>query len=156
MTVRIKPKYEIPGEYDDQYPITPTTNEPPAIGSHLITPRTAYTHHGIYIGDDKVIHYAGLADGLTSGVVEATTLEAFSNGNGFTVKSHTYPRFTGQSVIDRARSRLGEDDYNVFFNNCEHFCEWCVNGEHRSEQIEQAKSASSQGLVASGRPHLTF
>ena len=37
----------------------------------------------------------------------------------------------------RARSRLGENRYRFFSNNCEHFSEWCVNGEHRSPQVER-------------------
>jgi ribosomal protein L37E len=39
-------------------------------------------------------------------------------------------------VVHRARSRLGEDSYHVLRNNCEHFCEWCASGQHRSYQIE--------------------
>ena len=34
--------------------------EPP-MGAHVVTQRRAYTHHGIYVGSGKVIHYAGLA-----------------------------------------------------------------------------------------------
>jgi hypothetical protein len=25
----------------------------------------------------------------------------------------------------------------VLTNNCEHFCEWCVRGEHRSYQVDE-------------------
>jgi hypothetical protein len=39
-------------------------------------------------------------------------------------------------VIQRARSRVGEDCYRLLTNNCEHFCEWCLRGEHRSYQVE--------------------
>jgi len=39
-------------------------------------------------------------------------------------------------VTRRARSRLGENRYRIFTNNCEHFCEWCLRDEHRSDQIE--------------------
>jgi len=85
---------------------------------------------------------------LTTGVVEETSLEAFSATNGFTVKTYASPRFSSQEVVDRARSRLGEDQYHLLFNNCEHFCEWCINDKHHSEQIEQVKTASTQGLVA--------
>ncbi|TPG83737.1 lecithin retinol acyltransferase family protein [Pseudomonas mandelii] len=28
-------------------------------GSHLIVGRGLYTHHGIYVGQDHVIHYSG-------------------------------------------------------------------------------------------------
>jgi hypothetical protein len=39
-------------------------------------------------------------------------------------------------VIRRARSRVGENRYRLFSNNCEHFCEWRLRGEHRSHQVE--------------------
>lgn len=32
---------------------------------------------------------------------------------------------------------LGEDQYRLTINNCEHFCVWCMSGESRSEQIER-------------------
>ncbi|WML91418.1 lecithin retinol acyltransferase family protein [Thiothrix lacustris] len=124
------------------------TPEKPNIGDHLISSRLGYTHHGIYIGSGKVIHYSGLADGLASGAIEETTLVAFSRGREYSVKTYINPRFTGLIVAQRAKSRLGEDKYDVFSNNCEHFCGWCINDEHRSEQVDHAKSATTNGLVA--------
>ena len=32
--------------------------------------------------------------------------------------------------------RLGEQDYNLLFNNCEHFATWCKTGRHRSGQVD--------------------
>lgn len=149
MTARIRPKHEIRVVLNDQDTEKETIIEP-TIGAHLVTPRIGYTHHGIYIGNGKVIHYSGLADGLTltSGVIEEATLEVFRNGESFTVRTYAHPRFNGQAVVERAQSRLGENLYHVYSNNCEHFCEWCINDEHRSEQVEQAKTASTKGLVA--------
>lgn len=41
----------------------------------------SYTHHGIGIGDDMVIHYSGLADGVSlAGEIEKVSLESFSQG----------------------------------------------------------------------------
>lgn len=116
------------------------TTEEPKLGDHLVSPRTGYTHHGIYSGGGKVIHYSGLADGLQSGAIEETTLEAFSNGRGFTIRHYNNPRFKGRYVVDRALSRLEEDLYCVRTNNCEHFCEWCINDEHSSEQVNSVKA----------------
>ena len=33
-----------------------------------------------------------------------------------------------EKVIDRARSRLGEREYDLTSNNCEHFAKWCTTG----------------------------
>jgi hypothetical protein len=43
------------------------------IGDHLFVQRIGYTHHGIYIGNKKVIHY--LQDG-----VKKDSLETFADG----------------------------------------------------------------------------
>ena len=39
--------------------ITPTHWAHWPLGAHLVTPRRGYTHHGIYVGNGIVIHYAG-------------------------------------------------------------------------------------------------
>jgi hypothetical protein len=109
--------------------------EPP-LGSHLVTPRRGYLHHGIYVGDGKVVHYAGLANGLYRGPVEEVPLPRFTRGRPVWIKSHAPPNFECREVIERARSRVGEDCYRLLTNNCEHFCEWCLHGEHRSYQVE--------------------
>jgi hypothetical protein len=41
-----------------------------AIGTHLVTSRRGYTHHGIYVGRGMVVHYAGLSRFLRSGPIE--------------------------------------------------------------------------------------
>ena len=113
----------------------PQRQEPP-LGSHLVTPRRGYLHHGIYVGDGKVVHYAGLACGLHRGPVEEVPLDRFAQGRPVWVKSHAPSNFECQDVIERARSRVGENCYRLLTNNCEHFCEWCLSGEPRSYQVE--------------------
>jgi hypothetical protein len=115
--------------------LVPQLQEPP-LGSHLVTPRRGYLHHGIYVGNGKVVHYAGLADGLRRGPVEEVPLARFTRGRPVWAKSHVPSNFESQEVIRRARSRVGEDCYRLWTNNCEHFCEWCLRGEHRSYQVE--------------------
>ena len=110
--------------------------EPP-LGSHVVTPRRGYVHHGIYVGDGRVVHYAGLAHGLCRGPVEEISLARFTGGHAIYVRSGARVRFEGRDVIRRARSRLGENCYRLSTNNCEHFCEWCLFGEHRSFQVEE-------------------
>ena len=115
--------------------LAPQRQEPPQ-GSHLVTPRRGYLHHGIYVGNGKVVHYAGLAGGLHRGPVEEVPLARFTRGRPVWVKSHAPSNFECREVIQRARSRVGEDCYRLLTNNCEHFCEWCLRGEHRSYQVE--------------------
>jgi hypothetical protein len=68
--------------------------------------------------------------------VEEVSLTSFAQGRGIWVRAPAAPRFDSTEVTRRARSRLGEDRYRILSNNCEHFCEWCLRGEHRSYQVE--------------------
>ncbi len=53
------------------------------IGSHLIVKHLGYSHHGIYAGRGRVIHYSGLAHLFKKKPIEITTLEQFSHGKKF-------------------------------------------------------------------------
>ncbi|HEY5760541.1 MAG TPA: lecithin retinol acyltransferase family protein [Steroidobacter sp.] len=106
-------------------------------GTHLVTPRRAYLHHGIYVGNGKVIHYAGLADRFRGGPVEVISIDAFTQGYSLWAVSGRVSRFTPEEVVRRAMSRLGENRYHLLKNNCEHFCEWCLRAEHRSYQVDR-------------------
>ena len=107
------------------------------IGAHLLTPRRGYTHHGIYVGDGRVVHYAGLCRSLVRGPVEEVTLEEFADGQIVLVKITDVALYPAAAIVERARSRLGENRYRITTNNCEHFCEWCLRGESRSEQVDR-------------------
>jgi len=113
------------------------------IGDHLITPRYfgAYTHQGIYIGGGDVIHYSGLSSSFESGEIEISSLEYFANDNPVNVVHYTNREYTRKQSVERSRSRLGEDWYNIVFNNCEHFVTWCIMGKHRSKQVNGAIEA---------------
>ena len=106
------------------------------LGSHILTSRIGYTHHGIYAGDGLVIHYSGLSDGLSAGPVEETSLESFLNGQELSVRRYKSPKYVGEAVVMRARSRIGEDNYDLQANNCEHLCSWAVMGKSHSQQVE--------------------
>jgi hypothetical protein len=110
--------------------------EPP-LGAHIVTPRRGYTHHGIHVGGGRVVQYGGLSWGLRRGPVEEVPLAQFAQGRPVWVRSVGSHWFDQHEVVRRARLRLGEDRYSVLTNNCEHFCEWCVRGEHRSYQVDE-------------------
>ena len=50
--------------------------------------------------------------------------------------------YTPEETVARAKSVIGanehsfERDYDLVFNNCEHFAVWCKTGLHKSYQIE--------------------
>jgi hypothetical protein len=119
--------------------------EPP-LGAHMVTPRRGYTHHGIYVGGGRVVQYGGLSWGLRRGPVEEVPLSQFSLGYPVWVRVVGSHWFDQREVVRRARLRLGEDRYSVLTNNCEHFCEWCVHGEHRSYQVDD-RIAGCRGVL---------
>jgi cell wall-associated NlpC family hydrolase len=104
-------------------------------GTHLIIYRRGYTHHGIYLGDGRVVHYAGRIK-YPQGLIEEISLAEFSEGRALRAKILRTGRFNGSEIVRRARSRLGERRYDLLRNNCEHFCNWCRLGENRSFQVE--------------------
>jgi len=89
-----------------------------------------YEHHGIDCGDGTVIHYR-----KPSEIIERTSIDTFSKGQK--IYKRQYPiRYIPDTVLNRAESRLGEKQYNLLFNNCEHFATWCVTGVSKSQQVE--------------------
>jgi hypothetical protein len=113
------------------------------LGSHLVSPRIGYTHHGIYVGRGRVIHYSGMSNGNSTGPVEVASIAVFSAGRPVRILHHSAPAFSAKEIVNRARSRVGEDLYHLLWNNCEHFCQWCVTGIHDSPQV-------TRGVVATG------
>ena len=125
------------------------------VGAHLVTRRKWYSHHGIHVGNGRVVHYAGYCKGLLHrGPVEEVSLDEFARGHGFAVREHPATRFSGREIARRALNRLGENGYALLGNNCEHFCEWCATGRIRSLQVEALLSdplAFLRRLFAPGR-----
>jgi hypothetical protein len=126
-------------------------DQEPPLGSHLVTPRRVYRHHGIYVGARKVVHYSGLAHGLHRGPVEEVPLAHFARGRRVWVRADAPSDFDVREVVCRARSRVGEDRYRLLTNNCEHFCEWCLRGSARSFQVEAWLARPKLTLLATLR-----
>ena len=120
----------------------------PQPGTHLVTPRHGYRHHGIYVGEGKVMHYGGLCRSLHSGPVEEVSIVRFAAGHEIWIKPSPLPKYDGQEAVQRARSRLGENQYRLLTNNCEHFCTWCLYGESYSEQVEKRLALPRVALLA--------
>jgi hypothetical protein len=129
-----------------QQPWLLAPGETPPLAAHVVTSRRGYTHHGIYVGNGSVVHYAGFARSWRTGPVEKVSLAQFAAGRPVWVRPYANPRFDRIEVVARASSRLGEDCYRILSNNCEHFCEWCIRGEHRSRQIEAWRALPRQAL----------
>jgi lecithin:retinol acyltransferase len=122
-------------------------NREPAPGAHLETSRIGYRHHGVYVGGGRVVHYVGFLRSRRAGVVEETTLAGFAVGHSVRVVEHPESHYSAQEIIDRARSRVGEREYRLLDNNCEHFCNWCITGLSRSLQAQRPVARVIQAVA---------
>ncbi len=91
-----------------------------------------YEHHGIDCGDGTVIHQRKRTE-----TIERTSFATFMYDAKSKVYVKHYPAcFIPDVVVQRAKSRLGERNYNLLFNNCEHFATWCKTGVSESQQVK--------------------
>ena len=119
-----------------------------AAADHLQVPRQhgLFNHHGIDLGDGTVAHY------LEGRAILRSPLEAFSRGQPVCVVPYAEGSCSTAGVtLRRAMARLGEQNYNLLFNNCEHFAHWCKTGRHRSTQVEDWLHTGSLGALALGQ-----
>ena len=105
------------------------------LGSHLIVKNFGYSHHGIYAGRGRVIHYSGFAHLFKKEPIEITSLEKFSRGKPILIRTYKQPKYMGRMVVRRMRSRMHENNYHLIINNCEHLCSWAITGIESSPQV---------------------
>lgn len=55
-----------------------------------------------------------------------------------------YHIYSPEETVQRARSRLGEAEYNLAANNCEHFAIWCKTGISESHQVNDVLRVISE------------
>jgi hypothetical protein len=103
-----------------------------ARGDHLRVRRwTGYWHHGIDLGDGRVMHYSNAVGAWATGEVRVSSWQRFSRGAPIELVRYAdcHPP---ELVIARARGRLGERRYHLLRNNCEHFARWFKSGQAAS------------------------
>jgi len=106
-----------------------------------------YEHYGIYIGDNKVIHYNSLDGTMRSAEIsEGDMSKNFPSGKYFVLDFGSNVKFSSEDTVKRAESRLGENNYNLITNNCEHFAVWCKTDNAVSYQIDSLSESEIQLL----------
>lgn len=127
--------------------------------------RGLYEHYGVYIGNNRVIHYTSLNSDISmqDNKIMETGMDHFLRDAGeFFILDCTYKNkavkskpikagflvpdynqlferqsvFSPEETVKRAKSRLGETKYSLAFNNCEHFAIWCKTGLSKSHQVD--------------------
>ncbi|MNF87223.1 NC domain protein [compost metagenome] len=99
----------------------------PELGDHLVVQRLGYLHHGIYVGNERVIHFS-------DGYIKKGRIDEFKGVSTLNIEP-TVLTYSPETAVLRACSKLGLSSYNVFSNNCEHFVNWCRNGGKYTDSI---------------------
>lgn len=111
------------------------------LGDHLTSPRYFYTHHGLYVGHGMVVENTQKGTNYVS-------LREFADGEAIAIIPHQERLFSREESVKRALHCVGEHKYNVFINNCEHFVNWCIDGENKSPQVERAFTTAATVAIA--------
>jgi hypothetical protein len=102
---------------------------------HIKVDRLGYWHHGLFTGRGGVIHYSGTLFNKRGAAIKRGTIEEFAGGSAIHVVKYSNA-IPAKETLFRAESCLGERDYSLLANNCEHFAVWCKTGRHESQQID--------------------
>jgi hypothetical protein len=127
----------------------PLTEEDLLPGDHICVKRKGrfYTHHGIYMGEGKVIHFTGSIREKVDPEVHETDLSRFLKGEKLGRRNYM-KRLPASETIRIAKEQLSDRSYSMIWNNCEHFATYCATGKKNSRQAKRALSGLS--TVAAG------
>ena len=109
----------------------------------------SFYHYGIFVGEDEIIqfglppapqYFEARRENIT---VIKTTADVFACGSIIEVaefdRKEKKEKFSADEIVARAESRIGEGDYNILHNNCEHFAYDVVFGKKMSTQEDEAR-----------------
>lgn len=115
----------------------------PIPGDIIRIPIEKFYHYAIYIGDDEVVQFGYPTDfknDPTEVRVMRCPIEDFMNNNFIEVrnydKAERKQKKRNPDIIKTALSRVGEGNYNILYNNCEHFVNEIVFGKKESSQVD--------------------
>ena len=58
--------------------------------------------------------------------------------------------YKGRQAIERIRKRLGEKEYRLRTNNCEHLINWAITGKEESTQVKKAEVGFAVSTILGG------
>jgi hypothetical protein len=125
-------------------------------GDHIAVGRPwGYSHHGIYVGDERVIQFGGQISDKPGATIGAVTLDEFARGGRVRAIVHRPLKSDGWQLreAERADRAIGKAEwlleqhnqwlgdrrrfspYNVIANNCEHAATFCAT-TMRAESLQ--------------------
>ncbi len=120
----------------------------PTFGDLIRVKYGEFWHYGIYADDNEIIQFGyNPAGGLIPPEevkVLSTNIDEFLLGGFLEVaqfdKKELKKKRNPTDTVNIARSRIGEAGYHILQNNCEHFANECVFGEHKSKQVDSVRN----------------
>ena len=114
-----------------------------------------YNHHGTYVSDDEVYHFAKDKKGKKKCVYEKTTLDKFENGGHAGVFERTSDPAAANA---RARRRYEQEqqgageDYNLLKNSCDTEASRNTTGKGKNNQVNTWKKSflTGAGIALAG------
>ncbi|XP_076472502.1 phospholipase A and acyltransferase 4-like [Babylonia areolata] len=137
--------------------------------------RGTYSHYAVYAGHKRVVHLVG----IRASIIRRHLNGSFSIGgerfNRAEVKEEDFWKVVGKSVARKnnyldekyhplpghqvvaiARSHIGPAEYDVLFNNCEHFATKCRYFQSVSRQAESFIERCSKVVLGVARAVAIF
>lgn len=115
-------------------------------GAHIRIKYKNFYHHGIYISDDRVVEFGHPKLNLEPDKIEVIveSLKDFAMNNNFIEvyeysKDELKKKNKDTDIIRIALSHVGDKGYNIIHNNCEHFVNFCIFNEKKSNQMDKIK-----------------
>jgi hypothetical protein len=117
-------------------------------------------HYGVYVGDNQVVHmWASMRRPKADAVFQLTTLSNFSalaSKRGVPLEvERVQDKLPAAEIQRRCMSIVGQGDYHVFYNNCEHLARYCVTGDRRSHQVDAVFKKQTGSAPSRPRSHTT-
>ncbi len=125
----------------------------PKYGDIIRVKMKFYYHYGLFEDEAHVLQF-GLPDNTGTDpdkiAVISTDIQTFLAGGMLETAKLSLrerrKRRSPKASIDYAHTMLGRTGYNILHNNCEHFVNECVFGEHQSRFVEDARESIREKL----------
>ncbi|XP_005088861.1 phospholipase A and acyltransferase 2 [Aplysia californica] len=130
--------------------------------------RGVYSHWGVYVGNEDIIHLAGEDnDGINANVQAQHVLTVSGHrfdkakvcrANFWTIvgadpayknntRDNKWSPFPPHQVVKNALEKVGKKGYSLLYENCEHFAKWCRYGKAKSDQVDTVVTGVAVGMA---------
>ena len=115
------------------------------LGDIICFKRLMYTHYGVYIGNNNIIHkdrkFRNGSNARISNINDVNGIPYIKPDPIYikSLKLEAYDTYTRHTVVERAYSMLDDKYYNMFTDNCEHFVTLIKYNKKASTQATKLK-----------------